>query len=481
MSFRSAMGANTSARTANGAVSYNSTGNYVLDMFSDQGAWRGKTWSFIQPFVVKAFQEDSLLALKSVFHLRNVRGGQGERENFRLILKWLASEYTSLLALNIQNIPLFGRWDDVLALLNTPLELEVLNYMKMQLANDITAERPSLLAKWLPSINTSSKTTVTTAKKIADAWNLTPKQYRVILSRLRTKINVIEKLTCSNNWNGIVYPQVSSNAMMKYRKAFYKHDASRFQEYIDSLVKGETKINSGTLFPYDIVNKVRNGDNSPVLEEQWKALPNYLGDAKAIAVVDVSGSMDKKVPKANMTAMDIAISIGVYSAEKNTNPAFAGTFITFSTDPQFVELQGKTLREKCYNMSRAKWSMSTDLQKVFAMILEKGLKFKVPQEEMPKTILVVSDMQFNSASPNITNLDAIRKQYENSGYTMPKLVFWNVMAYGDKPTTVAEQNTVLVSGFSSSAFSVVMSQKDNALDYMLEVLNSEMYSCVVGE
>ena len=312
--------------TENGAVAYNTLNSGLLDLFAVIGALRPQSESEIEQKFARAFNEDKLLATKMLFYAGNIRGGLGERRTFRVCLKWLAQNYPEIVIKNMANIPLFNRWDSLFILENTPAERAMWEFIKVQLMSDIRAMKKnqsiSLLAKWMPSENASSKRTVRLAQKAMSALYMTPRNYRKALSALRKYIKVVERDMSANQWDDINYEGVPSYAMKNYRNAFAKHDAIRFSNYIASLNKGEAKINASTLFPYDLVreyvNEVwtgglyyRNGKLDSVVEAQWKALPNYIeGENNYVVMADVSDSM-------NGRPLMTSIGLAIYFAERN--------------------------------------------------------------------------------------------------------------------------------------------------------------------
>ena len=504
---------NKTARTEKGALSYQSTLDSVLDFFSKSGALRGKTNDALDYFI-KAYAQDSALADKALFYCRDVREGQGEREIFKHILKWIATRYADEFKPNVKLIPEYGRWDDLYVLIDTPLQDEALKIMKDQFnedlkileedgndssqgPSDLSTEQPgsirpksiSLLGKWLKSENTSSKESRRLAKITRKYFKMNPKEYRQALSKLRAKIEVVEKLMSETKWDNIIYEHVPSKAMKNYIKAFKKHDPDRYAEYIKSVQAGTAKINASTLYPYDIAHQfICNLDKSHIeneveLNELWKNLPDYFegehANKNVMCVVDVSGSM---YSSKCITPIDVAISLGLYMAERNKGP-FKNYFITFSSDPELVKIKGNDLFSKIKFMSRANWGGSTDILKTFKLILDVGKKYSLKQEDMPEKLFIISDMQFDNAidsDPNKSTFEIIDDMFKESGYKRPDLIFWNVNARDDSPITKDEQGTYLVSGMSPTILKNTLNMKAmTALDFMLEVLNGDRYKDIV--
>lgn len=476
--------------TENNAPTYKSTLNSVLDFFAMGGALRSRSSDEIVKLFIKAFSEDQLLALKALYNVRNCRGGAGERNTFRVIYRWLGDNYPEIVVKNFGNTALFGRYDDFLSLIGTKVEKSMFDYIKFQLDTDVSNyenNQPiSLLAKWLPSNNTSSKVTRELAFKFTKAFGWTPKQYRKTLAELRGYSNIVEVKMSANNWSDIKFETVPSKASMNYKGAFSKHDAVRYGEYISAVKRGEKKINAAALFPYEIIAKVRAsyGKVDETLDVLWNSLPNYLEDntRNILAVCDVSGSMQG-------TPMDMSISLGIYTAERNKGP-FGNCFITYSEQPTFQQLTGSNIREKFACLTKTV-AYNTNLQAVFDLILNTALENKVEQKDLPEQILLITDVEFDhpqnhggnwrGEGGSKTNLDVIREKFSAAGYEMPTLVFWNVRsAQNNVPAKATDKNVLLVSGASPTVFKTLLSGKQyTPVDQMLETLNASQYDSVI--
>jgi hypothetical protein len=465
--------------TDNGAKAFRSTLNATLDLFAMGGALRTRGEQDIVNLFVKANGEDSLLALKCLFHIRNVRGGAGERRTFRVILKYLANNYAPMVKKNIGNIVHYGRFDDLYELFDTPCEGAAMEFMAANLRDDIEkmekGEKISLSSKWVKSENASSPKTKALGSKFRKYLQVSERTFRKTLSALREYSEVLEVKLSNRDWKGIDYSKIPSKAGLLYRGAFKKHDPSGYQAFLDAVQRGEKTINASTLFPYEIVEKIlRSGDNSQTVDALWNALPNYLegNDRNILCVCDVSSSMSGR-------PMMVSISLGLYTAERN-NGAFKNYFLTFHERPALQKVVGTNIREKARNLSRADWGGSTNLQSSFELILNHAIKNKAPAEDMPEQILIISDMEFNSACRGETNLKAIRAKYKAAGYECPNIVFWNVNSTKNNVAAKADdQGVILVSGCSPSVFRTLMSGKTvTPLDQMLETLNAPMYDLV---
>lgn len=485
------------SKTANGAFAYGSTKSAVLDMFSMGGAFRNRSDEDVAQLFSKAFGENPLLAMKTLFYLRDIEQGQGERRFFRIALKHLALHNQDALRKNLHLIPAFGRWDDMWVLLETGLKKDVSELVKKQLVKDKKSEHPSLLAKWMPSENASSFQTKKYAKILREAYGVTPKQYRKLLSTLRKRINLVETKLSEKRYDEIEYDKLPSRAGLIYRGAFFRNDEERYKAFLDKLTKGEAKVNAKTLYPYDIVknafigysgrniwshyyggNKKLTAEDIQLLDAQWKSLPDFIGERKenSIAVVDTSGSM-------NGTPMEVAISLGIYLAERNKG-VFHNHFFTFSDTPELKQVVGSNIVEKARNLSDSSWGGSTNVEAVFRKILNTAVKNNLSQDEMIGKVYIISDMQFNSCTRGVDVhiFKQLEKDFARHGYKMPNLVFWNVNAFlSNTQFTMNEQGVQLVSGFSPTIFKQLLSADGKTpYELMLEVIDSDRYAEVVA-
>ena len=465
------------AVTENGAVAHRSTMNECLDFFGLAGAMRDRPADALQLFR-NAFEQDSLIAIRLLFYFRDIRGGQGERQLFRNCLHWLATQTkfpVEILGL-FPHIVEHGRWDDLYAFVDTSYEKEMFAFMKTQLNVDLVSSTPSLLAKWLKSINTSSKASVALGNKTRMAFRMTPKQYRKTLSELRARINVLETLMSAGRWEEIDFDKLPSKAGLLYKTAFYKRQSVRYQEFLELMKIGEVKAKSSTLYPYELVSRV-NGWMSPqdtiYLNSAWENLPNYLegDDSKSLAVIDVSPSMFGN-------PIQVSISLGLYLAERNKG-AFHNHFFTFHEKPSLLQVRDNmTFIEKVQMIRNSAWGGSTNIEAVFDLLLKTAIKNNLSQEDFPETIYVISDMEFNRAQcgfSSMSNEDAcntlmeiISKKYAKSQYELPKLVFWNVNARQNQFPMI-HGNVTLVSGLSPAVFTSTI-KNIGPIDTMLDAI-----------
>ena len=485
----------------NGAIGYRTSGKELLDLNFAVASLRGASEQEIIDKFTKAFFEDKILAMKWLFFARDVRGGLGERRLFRVILKNLVENNPEMVIPVINLIPEYGRYDDLWCLLDNEESAKVVyNIVDEQLIEDLhnmKKNKPiSLLAKWLPSPNASSQKTKKYAKQIYKTFGLTEREYRQILSRLRKYLDVVETKMSAKNWSEIKYEAVPSKANLIYSNAFLKNDEERRKEYLEKLKKCETKINASTLYPHDIVHKYsggycRLGNKDATIEALWKALPNTVqGCGNTIVVADGSYSMTDNIGgNTTVTALDVANALAIYFAEHSSGE-FKNKYITFSERPQLVDFsKADSLHDKLQIALTYDECANTNIEKVFDLILTTAIKHNMRQEDMPKNILIISDMEFDSCAtsgdsdiwrrnrPNQRLFEISAQRYADAGYQLPRLVFWNVNSRtGTIPVKENELGVALVSGFSVNIVKMVMSNKLDPYECLLETLNSERYA-----
>lgn len=480
--------------TENGAIGYRTSGTALVDINFAITSLRNKSEREIVDKFVKAFYEDKMLAMKWLFYARDVREGVGERRLFRACMEYLAKNHVEIAKAVIPLIPIYGRYDDWFCLMNTELEDFVIKEIKEQLAEDMEfmAEgKPiSLLAKWMPSANTSSKATRELARKIIRKLEITERQYRKMLAKLRDYLKVVEVSMSKNEWKAIDYSAVPSRANLIYNSAFLRNDEARRRDFLARLEKGETKINAGVLFPHDIVHKYVAGcgrslslkSKDTAIEELWKALPDFVkGDANTICVSDGSGSMTVKVGGTTISALEVAISLSIYFAER-CKGQFKDKYITFSNRPQLVDFsRANSLREKIEIALRYSEVASTNIEAVFDLILETAIQNKMTQAEIPARILILSDMEFNYSVSNCNArlFKVFEDRYAAAGYKLPRIIFWNINSRtGTIPMKTNELGVALVSGFSPAVVNTVFSNARDPYECLVEQLNAERYDAV---
>ena len=487
---------NNVAYTENGAVTNRSSLSDCVDFFATVGALRWASDAEIVTRFIRAFGEDKDVGLKILFFGRDVREGLGERRTFRVILKYLGNNHPSTIKKNIEYIAEYGRFDDLLCLLDTECRDEVIAYIKRQLEADMKnlakGESISLLAKWMPSINASNRETVRLANILAKGLNLKPGQYRKMLSKLRQSLDLIENRLRENDYT-FNYSKQPSKAMLKYKAAFWRNDGERYNAYLESVSRGEAKLNASTIMPYELVDPYLgqywydNGtsmrditeEESLTLNAIWDAMPDFTNRENALVIVDTSGSM---YCCENPKPASVALSLGIYLAERNQG-LFHDYFIEFSREPRLIELKGETFTDKLRYITTFNEVADTNIEAVFKLILDAAVKNNIPQEELPQTLYIVSDMQFNRCVRNadISNFENAKQMFAEHGYKLPKVVFWNVAARGgNMPVTKNEAGVALVSGCTPNLFSRVLADDMNPYDFMMEVVGSERYAKIAA-
>lgn len=465
--------------TNNGAPTLSTSDVPVLDFFFKIGSARYDAEESVNLFY-KAYTDSPLEAVRTLFYSRDVRGGQGERNLFRTVLTGSANKSLPFVLKNISSIPRYGRWDDLMALVDTPLESHAINYWAQAIRNG-----DPLACKWAPR-EKSSKATV--AHKLRTALGLSPRNYRKLLAK-NTK--VVETQMCSDDWDSISYDSVPSKAMNNYKNAFARHSPDKWSGYIERLTDGLSTVNSSTLYPHELINDLLQNScrelskqEQVVLNAQWNSLPDYMKGTsqRILPLVDVSGSMYGTYGFANNgpAPISVAVALGIYIAQRNTG-SFANHFMTFSQTPSIESIDPNLMiHEQVSNMSQAAWGMNTDLDKVFRTLLSVAKRDSVSREDMPTMVLILSDMEFDTAmsNPYHTNYEAIRKSYSDYGYDMPKIVFWNINASRNNfPVSSRDENTLLVGGFSPSIMKHILKTGSvTPMDLLNEVINSSRYA-----
>ena len=471
--------------TENGAATYRTSCSDCLDLFATIGALRHSDESIIINRFMRAYTENPDLAMKILFFARDVRGGLGERRVFRIILEWLAQNKKISVMKNIFCIPEYGRYDDLLVLLDSDCQSAVVALIKSQLADDIEAMQNkseiSLLAKWLPSVNASNKETVRKAKKLCRMLGMSEAEYRKTLSELRAYLKLIENNLRERDYT-FDYSKVPSKAMHKYINAFYRNDNKRYSKYLESVERGEAKMNTSTLTPYDIIAPFFCGNVSDEkrksIDIEWRNLEDFTNDENALVVVDGSGSMYC----GGAMPAKVALSLGIYFAEHNKGE-FHNHFITFSENPQLVEIKGEDIFDKVNYCQSYNECADTNIQKTFEVILQAALKNNVPQEEMPSRLYIISDMEFNycTVDADITNFEYAKKLFQENGYNLPEVIFWNVYSINtQQPVTQNEQGVALVSGCTPRLFSMITSGDLSPYKCMMEIIGSERYQKITA-
>ena len=499
--------------TENGAVTHTTTKSALLDMFAMGAAMRSRSDEDVILMFRKAFAENPVYALKCLFYIRDIRGGQGERRFFRLCMKDMAKNNADAAKRNLKYVPEFGRWDDLYVFEGTNLENDAFEFMKNQLALDVECKTPSLLAKWLKSENTSSRESRRLGNKTRIAFGMNHKQYRKTLAVLRERINIVERLMSENRWDEIEFDKIPSRAGMIYKNAFARHDLERVQSeknvvsYADFAKDKDTKVNAKALYPYECVAEAlklfRTGSywnmrDLPAMDDTtrlmvnkyWENLTDYFNGAtfNGIAVVDTSGSMVRDDAAA---PINVAISLGLYCAERAKGP-FAGNYISFASRPQLIKTEGVDFVDKVQRIYKTNLVDDTNIEATFDLMLNTAIQNRCSQDDLPQNVIIISDMEFNSATGcgwysrrndgfNTENaetlLEGIAKKWAAHGYEMPHLIFWNVDARQNNIPMLGNGRISFVSGMSPTIFETIMSGK-TGYDLMMEKLNSDRYAVI---
>lgn len=483
--------------TENGAVTYTSTGSACLDLFATIGALRRESDTEIITRFIRAYTEDANLAMKLLFFARDIRGGLGERHVFRTIFAWLATNAPSSVKKNIAYVAEYGRFDDLLVLLDTPCETAMLSFLRAQFEMDLSNLKNgnciSLLGKWLPSVNASNRQTICNAKKIAKSFGINDAKYRKATTALRAQIHIIENYLREKDYR-FDYEKQPSRAMFKYKKAFMRNDKERYSAFLSRVASGKSNLHADNIAPYELIEPYLSTnwywkqncflrditpDEKNALNATWQSLPTFGTNENALAVIDTSGSMycdAKPLPAA------VALSLGLYFAEHNKG-IFHNHFIEFSARPQLIEIKGDTFVDQLRYLTTFSEIADTNLEAVFDLILKTAIKNRLPQKELPTKLIIISDMEFNACVKNASavNFKNAQKKYKSNGYQLPKIIFWNVASRNrQQPVTMNEQGVILISGATPRIFSMVAGGHLSPYTFMMEVLESARYSKIIA-
>ena len=453
-------------KTENGDKAYVSTGSYCLDLYALIGGMRYHVEDLYTLFL-KAYYEDYKLATKILFYARDIKSGLGERRIFRALIHGLGHFHPEIVKNLIPIIQDYGRYDDYFALMDTPVEQDMLEWIKLQLSKDMKAkelnEPISLLAKWMPSINTSSKQTRELAHKVIKALDCTNQDYRKMLAYLRKGL-IVENVLREK---GLVddYQTLPVKALFKYKQAWIRNDLTRFTEFISN--KAPKKMDA--LHPYEIVRDVLEQSKVDETTKQfyqklWDNYPRLELDSSTIVVRDGSGSMFQE------NAIHIATSLAILTSEMLSGP-FKNSFITFGATPQLVKLDKGDIYDKIVTAMTYADCSNTDIKKVFDLILKYAKKTGISQENLPKRILIISDMEFDQGVKGMSSYEYFKTEYAKNGYALPTVVFWNVCARSVHVPVLKEDQVLLVSGASPSIIEKIAQNKSiNPYEFMMESL-----------
>lgn len=475
--------------TEKNSISHKTTMSDVFDMFAFGGAYRNRTDDDCITLFKNALQENEELALKCLFYLRDCREGQGERRFFRVCYKWLAKEYPEIAKRNLPYIAEYGRWDDLIYVAaGTKLEELAFSIIKEQLEWDLTVSAPSLCAKWMPSINTSSAETRQLGIKLRKFLEMSNKDYRKMLAKLRKQINIVERLMSENKWDEIQFDKLPSKAGLKYKDAFARRDliAEKYETFAKDT---NTKVNAKVLYPYDVAHRAfncydkdYNSTDRLMIQKYWDNLADYYKgrEENGLAIVDTSGSMSGQ-------PLEVAVSLGAYIAERGHGP-FANHFITFSSRPELIRFEGVDITDKFYRARRADWEMNTDLESVFKLLLRTAQKENTKPEDMPTRLYILSDMEFDgcltddwyshfSQDEVETLLEKIAREWKEAGYELPPVVFWNLQCRQSNIPAMGGRFSY-VSGFSPVMLETILSGKDGYDLMIAKLIDSGRYDII---
>ena len=508
--FMNALTNNEKSYTANDGTAYHTSGSPLVDLNFSVPALRQAAVDFYGKskhdryfygahrtmdavealrLFIASYDEDPLYTMKWLMYARHIKLGLGERDIFRMMLTKIGDLHPEMALHFIIGTELwnYGRWDDVLriffdttsGILHDGLGELIANQFRRDVMGCGLGDSISLLAKWMPSNNTSSKQKRSEAVILQSLLHLSAREYRKTLSKMREHLAVVDRKASLNQWNDINYNHVPSKANLKYRNAFLKHDEERRQAYLTSLEKGNdsVKINANSMFLYDIVQAYIDNNScwrnilrpyDETLEQLWHAQESPKDYDDILVIRDGSGSMGQQLSgNSSVTALSVADSIALYCAQHNKNESFKNRFITFSNRPQMVDISMcETLRDKLRRLHRFDDYSNTDIEATFDLILDTAVRHHLLQEELPSACLIISDMQFDQATKhddNTTVIESCRKKFEALGYTMPRLIFWNVSVYAHNtiPVQMHPSGVILVSGFSKSIVDMVVSREVN--------------------
>lgn len=467
---------NSHTFTENGAKAKNTSGDACLDFFSTVGSLRQTDDDRKIRLFEYAYNEDPRSALRIMFYGRDVRGGLGERDTFRTLLNNAAKFYPNYVLKNMHLIPFYGRWDDLYCLIDTPCEEAMWKFMKETFEHDWSCYQKgysdiTLLAKWLKRGDESSKAAHDLGVLTAQKFGYTVYVYKRMVVKLRKHLDIVEAKMSTGRWDEINYSHVPSRAAMIYRDAFMRHDGDRYYDYIAAVQSGEEKINTGAVYPYDLIHKVMHGEYDATVQAMWDNLPDYVdGRFNAMVIADTSGSMSGR-------PMETAISLAIYFAQRNRG-AYHNLWMTFSMYPKYQEIQGDRLDQIYRNMDKSGWDMNTNLESALMKILQTAIDNNVSPEDVPASLIIISDMEIDSCEHSGWSFyDEMRDRYAEQGYQIPNIVFWNVNSRHDVyHADKSRKGVQLVSGQSPTVFTTLMQSIGmTPMEYMMSVINSERY------
>lgn len=488
--------------TEKGALTYKSSGSARVDFFFH--SVRGMKEDHLNELLEKCWKEDKLDTLKLIFHIRDCRGGKGEKKLFQDAMAWLVNKSTDNFLANVTNVSKFGSYKDIMYFFddkkyNEQVQDNIMEYVKNVVREDLetlstaynngSLPSVSLMAKWLPTEGCFfDKSPYNLVKKLCKKMGIRKSEYRkTILKPLRDRINTVESLMCSNKWDKINFETVPSIAMKRYRKKFSEKLKQSFDEYLQKLSEGKAKVNSSVVEPHEIVREylIQNKPYDEILEQQFNGIierTKQLGKFdRSIVLTDVSGSMYRSGGDTNVSPIEVSIAMSLLLSSV-VHEKFRDRVILFDSDPKLIDLSKcSTLKEKVEKLSM-KHGGFTNLSAPIKMLINQAKLWGVTKDEMPDTIYIISDMQFDAACKdmNKTSQNWLEDKFKGNGYNVPRIIYWNVRANQNVPVKSDKPNVSLVSGFSPSILKCVLNGDKDFTPYktMRMCLDDNRYDCV---
>lgn len=446
-------------KTKEGGIQYEHSLDHAIEFFSKAGSIFSKKGNFYEEreSVLSLFQKiwivDKELAFKLLMWLRDCRGGAGNRSGARECYKWLSKYDPEWLEINISLLPEIGRWDDLRSLFDSDLEINAAKLWSYNLKENILA------AKWADRSD----------KPLQKFLELNEAGLRKLLSKIR-KNHIVEHEMCTKRWNEIEYEKVPSVAISRYTNAFGRHDEERFEKFKEDLKTGKKKIHASVLFPHDCVRTVLHGDPE-IGEAQFNELPNFLEgvEERIIVISDTSGSMQTNI-SGSVEAIHISQGMALYcSAKISKDNPFHKKFIGFCSEGKFKNWNDMDFAQAIQNRNIFDGAVgSTRIDKALDLILETAKFFNLANEQIPTTLLIISDMQFYSGSGiygagcsnSDTEINQALNKWTKANYNKPKIIYWNTDGYAGSPEVANSYNVALISGFSPAILKAIFSAED---------------------
>lgn len=478
--------------TTNGGVSLMTTENCFVDFF--MMFVRGIDTDVINKYLTECWNIDPVKTVALIFHARDRKNGKKEKNISNRAMIWLKHNKCNTYRKNLYTyITKYGSWKDIMYIStkHSRNDFEI-NTIATQLLNDKDCiqrgdhKNVSLCAKWASSEGDKYDINFHIAHKIAlslypDDEDIMKKYRKEILVPLRKKIDIVETYMSSNRWNEIKYENVPAVATKRLKKVFQKHDPEGYAQYLNDVAKGAKKINITGILPHELVKfYIEGNEYNETIEQQWKAILKNIKDegilSNMLAIVDVSGSM---INNSSVKPIEPAIALGILISECNEG-LFHNKIISFDSKPEIFDIKGDNLFEKVknirYNLSAG---TSTNFEGTFDLLLNMGKMFDVKPEQMPKKVIVLSDMQFDEASDTDTNEytihECIINKYKDTIYKPPQFIYWNLSSSHDEtfPVKAVSSNVAMISGFSEQLLKVFMNNNDfNANSIVDEILSA---------